>query len=85
MVWGGDGVWCDEERVLSADHPCDTVQVWRTWMIQFGDPMGECYQIANDKSPASLRGSVKKTQFKIMKTIVVIRMGLEPMTLTLKV
>ena len=44
-----------------------------------------CYQIANDKSPASLRGSVKKTQFKIMKTIIVIRMGLEPMTLTLKV
>lgn len=37
----------------------DTVQVWRTWMVQFGDPLSGCYQIANDKSPASLRGRAK--------------------------
>ena len=68
IIWcmGGDGVWCDEEWVLSVDPVVEmkshavswSLMTWRA-MSRWMDPMSGCYRIANDKSPASLRGSVK--------------------------
>ena len=68
IIWcmGGDGVWCDEEWVLSVDpvgemksHAVSwSLMTWRA-MSRRVDPMSGCYRIANDKSPASLRGRVK--------------------------
>jgi hypothetical protein len=68
IIWcmGGDGVWYDEEWVLSVDpvgemksHAVSwSLMTWRA-MSRRVDPMSGCYRIANDKSPASLRGSVK--------------------------
>ena len=60
--WLGVGVWCDEEWMLSVEMKSHAVSwslmTWRA-MSRRVDPMSGCYRIANDKSPASLRGSVK--------------------------
>ena len=59
MVWWGVGAVSgssgrDETHAFSW-----SLMTWRA-MSRRVDPMSGCYRIANDKSPASLRGSVKK-------------------------